>query len=653
MAGAQELKLQIQTGTNRLRSHAPVPLELTLTWDGPRIIEGTLTLKVGDRLTIVNPDIAMVSGQQRFRVLLPPFDLDEPNLEIKASFSSTDWGPFTLGTFTVPIRAGWKRRALIGYVTPRGDAASRGNLPYLDQFNLARFQPGSEKKSAPADRQFACLDARVSANDLAAQAAELTAFDVLVLTADALSDLRRLQRAALLRWVDGGGRVFVDVSGAGHDSGDAEFLTELCDRETGVDGFFAVAGQIRSVEPLVMSRRGFGRAVVCLKSPNDLTDAETASVAGWLWKVRSGVETQVLASGEWEMRKSVKKKSISSMRPQFPAPSGMEDGYEFYTPSYAPKPLAAAKRLPASLLPSRIKTVPLPIIVTVLSLFLLVISPVDWLLLGKLKRRMLTWVLFPSMCVVFMFVMIVFANSYIGQGDSRVAIRFVDWGAGDRVSRVTTVETRFTSTSAPVRTELSGQLYADVDVSGASRWAGLEYGDEISFSVDIGSESSERSVTLTGQPPASYVAETELGKWTPVLFRQTDLSFGPEQNPRVDWADLTWKDIETDPDGAVGRLSSKNPTAAVIVLRGETEFASETQPERVSRFVRFIVDATAQSGGLLSVVSSIAPNGHPSLEDLAILDGGSDSEAVVLIITADGEDGDLMVQRRLFYGPTK
>src|SRR5690606_23173117 len=80
------------------------------------------------------------------------------------------------------------------------------------------------------------------------------------------------------------------------------------------------------------------------------------------------------------------------------------------------------------LLPESIQGLPLATVSGVLILFLLAIAPGDYYLLGKLGRRRWTWILFPSLSLLFTASTMWLARQHLGRSTFDHAITVVDLG---------------------------------------------------------------------------------------------------------------------------------------------------------------------------------------------------------------------------------
>jgi hypothetical protein len=96
--------------------------------------------------------------------------------------------------------------------------------------------------------------------------------------------------------------------------------------------------------------------------------------------------------------------------------------------SYGVQPDALGAELMTQLMPRTVRLIPFSAMVGMLALFLLMIGPVDYFLLGFLRRRRFTWVLFPATSLAFLVATVLMANHYLGLRDQRTSLTVVDLG---------------------------------------------------------------------------------------------------------------------------------------------------------------------------------------------------------------------------------
>ena len=114
-----------------------------------------------------------------------------------------------------------------------------------------------------------------------------------------------------------------------------------------------------------------------------------------------------------------------------------------YDPTYgmrselAPAQLFCLSTLFQLLMPRDVQMVPLGLIGAVLAAYVCAIGPIDYLLLGALKIRRFTWILFPVVTIAFAGFTLWLSRWYLGTNDSRLALEIHDVVKGGMVARRT------------------------------------------------------------------------------------------------------------------------------------------------------------------------------------------------------------------------
>jgi hypothetical protein len=80
---------------------------------------------------------------------------------------------------------------------------------------------------------------------------------------------------------------------------------------------------------------------------------------------------------------------------------------------------------------------------------------VDWHVLGWLRRRRLTWVLFPALCVIFAWGASRMASQYLGPRTRSTSVRVTDLGEGNRVLRDVVIRLRVPANDEEWTTEVT------------------------------------------------------------------------------------------------------------------------------------------------------------------------------------------------------
>ena len=247
---------------------------------------------------------------------------------------------------------------------------------------LAPFAPVPAAGETAPRRSLVTAPTWLTPDELPVQGLAYCAYNILVLTADAFAAAHERQLQALRQWVRAGGSVCVFATGALREE-QAQFLTDLNEgrKKFELDDKGQAAGP-----GVITSYCGLGRAVVVTKVLNedtDLNSAEWRGAVAFLWKLRRDRCAQFVRDGKFENPVA--------------APSAPQTAQAYAYNMAAPlqtQPLQFGAEVVQHLMPKTVRLIPFSVLLCVLTAFVLLIGPVDWLVLGFLKRRRYTWILF-------------------------------------------------------------------------------------------------------------------------------------------------------------------------------------------------------------------------------------------------------------------
>jgi hypothetical protein len=306
--------------------------------------------------------------------------------------------------------------------------------------------------------------------------------------------------------------------------------------------------------------------------------------------------------------------------------------------------------------------VPLGAVATLLVTFLLVIAPGDYFVLGWLKLRRYTWLVFTAVSLGFTFWTVHLAGEYMGRVDYREGLVFIDVGAGNRAVRSSRYELQFTATQKTVPTELRSAIYVPLDRRVRSgrdrRFANPNtYIDPEEFEEDAPGSVHEPPV-IEGRPPGVYTVHQRMRQWSPRLNRQTTFTPKLEKLPfdfdSVDPAELTTaegrealrEDIEASMAGA--RVILRNGEQNHLDIAPQYDPATGGQKLPVDyEFVQLAQTLSVRpEQSYFQLVSQISPTGASNFEDLPLFDAGDPKQWLLIVMVTRGPDR--LVYRRIY-----
>lgn len=420
LAGA--LTFSLDTNAIHLRKDAPVALDANLTWAGPGLLEGRLEFSMQRGAhpagMVRTVEIVMQPGKRAVPVLLPPPPATENGVGLGARVRFTgksgtwDFGDQKLGIY------GFASRELV-FCIPRTDRRiTELETARERSLHLNTLRPTLD---ATAYLSFTTLTSGVRVENLPAHPIGWCAYDAVFLDGPTFAALGEKQLGGLRRWIEGGGSVWVCADVPAQERHVA-FLDALCASHgsqkkftTGDGGRITAPGR----EPFVL-RPGLGVAVIVAHTAGEKEFSEKpwrAAVAAF-WKLPPYQVREVAEKGVWS----------NAWAQQQIQGRYSNDDFDLHS-------LWTATAGMDSLRPGAPKPVPLAIVGTALVVLLLGVGPGDFFLLGWLRRRRWTWLLFPACCVLCAWWIGRAAERSIGSDDRRGTLRFVDVARDGRVLR--------------------------------------------------------------------------------------------------------------------------------------------------------------------------------------------------------------------------
>jgi len=656
VVAADKLEVDLIPAALRVRGQAPIPVQARFRWNGTQILEGHLEVELHEGNRVLSRyhsgDLALTTGGQTFRMLLPPCEEPYSDSQVEAQTKFvTAKQVFDLGYSILFVPTMRERSFVLGWCSAHFGADQQSSAQR--DFLFERLAP----PDADAARKLLVTSVvRLDPEDLPAQPLAYTSFDVMILTADAFKEAREGQLRALTRWVKGGGSVCVFVTG-GLRAHHVSFLNELAGSST-VDRTFVTDSDgnlVTGQNKISRIYSGMGRCVVVAGNSAADPTADTNELrqaVAFLWKFRARQMQAIAQTGHWEPKAN--DPSLQYQRFQQLVRAGQANVYSINninTPAYSTQPSGLGPELMQQLMPRTVRLIPFSALMGTLGVFLLMIGPVDYFVLGWLRRRRYTWVLFPATSIVFMIATVLMANYFLGLHDQRRSLIVVDLNHDGTALRWNRFELVFTARDKQVVTELKDALWAPIDFDAVP--VGLPYNQ--GYPYPNGNQPyayrSADEARETGPPwydgavPVHFRTSQSINQWQPKLNRI--FSFEPPPVPLLpNWAaiEATWPNVQN----IQAKLSASKISANVCSLSDSNSACiidKDHEPILSDNILNELCEG--DSTGLLSIVSQVSPTGGGNFEDAQGMDvKGGDS--VLAIVTRTGDD--IVVYRRFFHG---
>ena len=542
------------------------------------------------------------------------------------------------------------------------------------------------------------------ARDLPLDPLSYCAFDLVLLSDGALARLTQDQMDGLSKWVRAGGSVCI-LPDAPMKPMHLELLRTLLGKQQSDAADLTLDDEGRLIvvsdenDPLLMNHFGLGRAVILPAIDNleqRLGKEDLGQVVAFLWKVRrnngiwngekwsstkyldqlraTGIDVRTDDIGAYVTDESLGDLERQNLlRPLLN--DRQENGRSYLNTQYLESIFGGSERLnPRTepllsfgeqlLLPEDVEMVPTWVIGLILSGYVLTIGPVDYFVLGWLRLRKYTWVVFPIVTVCFTFLTIAVAHDYMSSEDTGGRLVITDVVDNGIPARQTVLETLFLGGKTEMTTNHKSQLVVQAEDSPTDAdWVNA-YGN--------GPErKSDTPLSYAGHFPQNYTIRQEVQQWSPVSLRMLSLEPEGVKLPAIDWNDST---LVTTPEGNIRLRAALRQNqipihSAVIYHNGTQEALLGQLPAAfqagsgqqvgmtgdnipgsrtiaIQQLLSYIPTASNNTG-LFRIVSQVAPQGAGSLEDLAFWDSSDPNQWALVIMTTDGDE--FQVYRKLYH----
>jgi hypothetical protein len=681
----EDLAFNLETYTTTPRSYSPILGKITFDPRVTNLLEGTLHLQIKDAEVVVLqmqiPDLAVAGTLYESAILIPPLPPSgAKGLNVDARFvmedreivlSSSDSISNDLSLLITPAN---QRGMLVGIVVEGKDDPKTANLNFLSEalkFDRYANQPKAWVQSAGGTPNlvtmqsgtFRTAHATLEPSVIPTEPLSLCSFDVLAVADGGLGKLQENQLAAMIQWVKAGGSLCIVPDGvlsAMHTS----FLTDLLKEYD--DPPPMILNELRELaydSGVLKTSLGLGRVVILPPTgrlggesvdEGKLSFEQCQDFAGFLWKVRS--EHQQF-NEKWDFE------------PTPPTKEQILYGMDSNEPAVAT--LTGISEATEQLMPRNVRMVPLSLVGLLLAAYVFLVGPGDYLLLGLLKARRFTWVVFPLVTAGFTIAMVALSNHFMSTSETGGSIEVYDVIGSGEVVRKTTLDLDFFAAPRDVEEKAKAELMAPIDIRASVydyQGGGLVFDDDgnpipnrFRQSVMFSGEDSY----LEGRVPNSYTRYRSVKQWQPELTRYFSIENSTAPNLGFDWdnpGEIWTKAGRRKLRAAVSkyprqlglRILNRSqqfavtdlPMAGVVTDQSGYPFGPQTYYDD---YLDLISDLSAPTANFFRYVSAISPNGGSNFEDLAMLDTSDSSQW--LLVASWVEDDTQVIYRRLYNFP--
>jgi hypothetical protein len=587
LACADSLKAVVTPLSIHPRSNAPVIFDIRLQREGAGLVEGHLELTFiisGHVIHQRSQELALAAGAQNFRIFTPPMPSGQSfsNLEARMRFVTKTGSSIDLGRSKLEAETGEARKFVIAVCDGHNAGMRDGAL-----WQSLRFEsifPGSAR-TAPA-----FLDAA----DFPSNPLHLTAFDIVLLEGEGLAGLREKQLAALAHWVEAGGSLCV-VPGAGMKEEHARFLNAFAAAGPPLGRISDLGAWTSDDAQPRLLRAGLGRVVVGTASGDEAARIHAGRRAAAFLSQVSAKFAEPIIAGE---------------NPPEDLAKVLKKGEEVSPLNYSMGSMLS------SLLPDSMRLISPWVVVLLLVGFLVVVGPADWIILGRLRRRRWTWILFPLAAAGCTGLIVLEAGRSLGHEDPRAVVIFTDLGPGGRVLR----ESRY-----------------EMLICGKDKTVTSEFQNALVFSSDFARNLEDAEGWFEGQVPLRYTLRQPFRQWSPQINRVTSLEASAPV-PGLPWDRIDAQVFDAKAASFAALLPDWNYT--IFFGRQKVQGRGEKAPLHPVFSVESFFVAPARRA---------APHGGRAFDDLQMLDPENDRERL-LVLYRPIPNG-MQIYRRLYTKP--
>ncbi len=516
-----------------VRSDAPLVFVWRLRSQSPSLLEGKLEVTIFDNheaiAHAVVDDVVLTAGEQLFRTVLPAVEsnnqFDAVDVRVEFISKSQKYGPWD---FSLRAPNPRKRALTVLVSNPWQTSLSADKQQLVDRLRIETWNADA------SDRTITTIPAHVRPEDLPADPLGYCGFDVAVLAHEGFSELTEGQLRTVLDWVEAGGSLCVVPDQGALKDYHAKFLNQAVHSAPEKPQFMldpsgrlaALGGDDESVALPLLRRHGLGRVALIPGKLDRLfaeREIEVRKLAGFLWKLRRDRLEEFMNSGKCRIETEV-----PVDQPQ-PGDSDWQSYNMNRNASYAglrkqdhqlaQLPLQSGDQLLSRLMPKGLEVVPMSLIGLILIVYVVLIGPADWVVLGIIQRRKWTWILFPAVTIALTLGTVWLAEWYMQMKGDRRTVIFHDVGEGQKIARRNRFEVVFLGSERLVSTELTREIFTAMTLQRFSSGLWRSY-QEAQIQQGDQSHKYTRIAKTSGRVPAHYIVTQFVSQWTPQLNRR-------------------------------------------------------------------------------------------------------------------------------------
>lgn len=660
------IEFQIDESRSVYRTGAPLQLHVKVICSASGILNGDLEIQVNDGMggivaSVRLPDLTYSAGRQEVDYLLPLqshqvlnsigfvflFRETDPKTKKPSGTVHTSVGqliPPRIRSFSAPI--------------VRSAAESEKATDDYEWLAIETYLPKLADRSR--NSPMVTMLPRLVAEDLPRDPLKHLVHDVVVVESSGFAELAGAQVQALEAWVLGGGSLFLH-HGDELPTEQSEFVDRLLRRTPDL-----LTDEVEGTELVPVLKNGavqtldYGFGRVCLttnRSWSRATPQDRQRAFVDLWRMRSEHRDSIAQTGllslepirkqqnaEWQQYNANNRyqiQQLQQMQSGFQQNAVRDLELQQLLSSWELQLKAASSPRPSqmigALLPQDVRTVPIWLLSTIVLGYILYIGFGEYIVLGKMKKRRLTWFTFPIATLAITLLTIGTAKGYLGSSveHNRVIIR--DVTEDGFVCREQRFDLYFRSSTDTVLIPLQNEAFTPVANQPAGRSRG--YQPPQSF--------ESATLLIDGYPTGKANSIQTIQQWKPQLNRSVRFPAGQMAPEAISRSQFGTRDLRQYAQVSK-RIRETVPGAVLYASMKGAAFPSVDDISKdgqwnLCRTLLSVSLANPDNGvglsGLFTLFDKISPSADIGLFDLV---NGPDEEIRVLAVR---ESDDLVIYR--------
>lgn len=600
-----QIKL-VMNDKKMIRENAPVQLKFALS--SSRNVKGKLALFYGEHILFYRSRelVVTVGKQNTYQLWLPPLINFHYDVFFETKDEAISLGKIDLGrksdlliTTSFPQSTSIEQACNIQALLPQSHQGQKPHISYK------RISP----ETIPQNLIIAYCDT-----------------DLLIINSSHLNLMNKEQINTVHKWVNMGGSVCIVIE---KDSLFKEYHLDF------IAQIKATKSIHTSTDNISTHYCGLGRVMMCDFSQQVYTNFasnEWKQKVLWLWKVKDSIALQIVNERKRYIEDFSYYQRTGHWREQY--------RYRYR------RSRAGAGAVGNYLLPKSVQIPPTWLLSILLFSFLVLVGPIEYLVLKKINKRVLTWITFPIATLCFWALCQWVADIYLGEVKTSKVVHIVDVGAQKQVTRNNELHFFMSSKPQQITNRIENGIQVNLDTN-------IDYYN--------GNYNSNELCSYDGEFPLTFSVTQNTQKWTPYMrkvFRQTSsfefsADFVPSLIDNIDYFSATsmheayYRDM---PSPGVAASSHTYPGVEdfdyIYILHKGYAYAVKGRPNELVQGILHFSYAFPSDERILFAQRSPSGGGN-ALNDLTIHDPTDPTQYIVVLIRE--QQNKIIVFRYLYY----